>query len=83
MLIYEPTGSARSDASLALNIYNGCSHACKYCYVPSATFTKRGIFNVEVTPRKNILADLEKEAVIRYRRGEGGHVLYFLKIIIA
>jgi len=74
-VIYEPTGSARSDAALALNIYHGCTHACAYCYVPSATFTKRAIFNASVEPRADFLVMLEKDAIARYQRGEGGHVL--------
>ncbi|MFA7177610.1 MAG: radical SAM protein [Smithellaceae bacterium] len=73
--IYEPTGSARSDAALALNIYHGCTHACSYCYAPSATFTKRDVFNTQVLPRANFLKELEKDAIKRFGRGEGGHVL--------
>jgi DNA repair photolyase len=74
-MIYEPTGSARSDAALALNLYHGCTHACAYCYVPSATFTKRPEFNTVVTPRAHLLAELEKDALKRMERGERGHVL--------
>jgi len=36
-VIYEPHGRAREFAPLALNIYNGCSHGCVYCYVPRIT----------------------------------------------
>ena len=36
-VIYEPRGRAREFAPLALNIYNGCSHGCIYCYVPRIT----------------------------------------------
>lgn len=32
--IYEPTGRAREYSPLALNLYRGCTHGCKYCYVP-------------------------------------------------
>jgi DNA repair photolyase len=32
--IYEPQGKAREYSPLALNIYKGCTHGCKYCYVP-------------------------------------------------
>ncbi len=37
--IYEPKGKALEYGSLALNLYNGCSHGCAYCYVPQATHT--------------------------------------------
>jgi DNA repair photolyase len=30
--IYTPSGEAMEYADLALNIYRGCSHGCKYCY---------------------------------------------------
>lgn len=30
--IYEPKGKAREYAALALNVYTGCDHQCKYCY---------------------------------------------------
>jgi DNA repair photolyase len=33
-LVYEPNGKAREYSPLALNIYDGCDHLCKYCYVP-------------------------------------------------
>lgn len=35
MKIYQPSGKAREYSPLALNIYNGCDHGCKYCYVPN------------------------------------------------
>ena len=41
--IYEPKGRAREYGELALNLYSGCRHGCKYCYVPAVlrrkTFT--------------------------------------------
>lgn len=35
MYIYEPKGKAREYGEYALNLYEGCTHGCKYCYVPS------------------------------------------------
>lgn len=32
--IYQPKGRAREYSSLALNLYSGCTHGCRYCYVP-------------------------------------------------
>lgn len=32
--IYKPKGNAGEYADWALNIYTGCTHACKYCYAP-------------------------------------------------
>jgi hypothetical protein len=32
--IYEPQGKAREYSPFAFNVYEGCSHKCKYCYVP-------------------------------------------------
>ena len=39
--IYEPAGKAKEYGELALNLYNGCSHGCSYCYVPAACHTTR------------------------------------------
>jgi len=35
MKVYEPTGRAREYSPLALNYLTGCTHGCKYCYVPA------------------------------------------------
>ncbi len=32
--IYRPKGKAAEYGELALNLYKGCSHGCKYCYCP-------------------------------------------------
>jgi len=36
-IIYEPAGKAAEYSPLSANLYQGCDHACKYCYAPAAT----------------------------------------------
>ena len=61
-VIYEPGGKAREYAPLALNLYTGCTHGCRYCYVPRVLFRGRDEFHTNVEPRKNILVQLERDA---------------------
>jgi len=58
MIIYEPTGKAREYSPLALNVYNGCDHGCRYCYVAKMFFAKR---YDKPTPRKDIITTLKRE----------------------
>jgi len=57
-LIYEPEGKAREYSPLALNIYNGCSHQCSYCYL--RRISKLLSANKPIA-RKNIVAELDKQ----------------------
>ena len=59
-VIYEPKGKAREYSPLAVNIYDGCNHGCKYCYAPMLKRTER---NKYITPRarKNIIKLFEKD----------------------
>src|SRR4030066_687493 len=59
-IIYEPTGKAREYATLAFNLYTGCNHACKYCYAPAIRRMSREEYQNPI-PRRNILADFEKD----------------------
>ena len=59
--IYEPKGKAREYAELACNLYIGCTHGCKYCFAPRTMRKTRKAYTI-VTPRKNILPMLEKDA---------------------
>jgi len=49
--IYEPKGRAREYGALALNLYKGCGHRCRYCYVPEAVKMSREEFS-QPKPRK-------------------------------
>jgi len=63
-IIYEPRGKAREYSALAANLYKGCSHACAYCFAPSATFTDRLVFSQKsyIKPRPGVLGQLEKDS---------------------
>lgn len=61
-IIYEPKGKALEYSPLAINLYNGCDHACKYCYCPGIFRKTLSDWSRESAPRKNILAQLEKSA---------------------
>lgn len=59
-LIYEPAGRAREYASLALNLYTGCTHGCTYCFAPAAMHKDLRTFRL-AQPRADIIANLERE----------------------
>ncbi len=62
MRIYEPRGKAREYSPLALNFKSGCSHGCKYCYVPRMFKRFNSNYNhFEVKANFNLL-ELEKSA---------------------
>lgn len=54
-ILYSPSGRAGEYASkgLACNIYNGCVHGCRYCYVPGISRTPREKFHAQSCPAKN------------------------------
>lgn len=59
-LIYEPQGKAREYSPLALNLYMGCTHGCKYCYVPRCCHKESESYWQKPDPRKAVY-QLEKE----------------------
>ena len=60
--IYTPSGKAREYAHNALNLFNGCSHRCFYCWVPKVRHISREDFAI-VTIREGIIEQLKKDAV--------------------
>jgi len=60
-IIYEPKGRAREYSSLAVNLYRGCSHGCKYCYAPSCLQMDRLTFYSMPQPRTDIIKQLKAD----------------------
>lgn len=73
-LIYEPNGAAAEYADLALNLYSGCGHRCRYCYAPACLRMSRERFG-KPKPRKDVLEKLMKDVVTLIRKGETRPIL--------
>ena len=77
-VIYAPKGKALEYSPLAANLYKGCSHRCRYCYVPGIPPYKfvenpRQAFYSSPSPRADILTSLERDA--RKYRGDKRRIL--------
>lgn len=62
-LIYYPSGRAGEYANkgYAANLFKGCTHDCKYCYVPIFTHAKRDEFHASVTTAPDVLERLKAD----------------------
>jgi len=69
--IYEPKGAAREYGALAVNLFNGCTCGCRYCYVPRMPgFPSREVFRAAATLRRPDILDLiERDAVALQAQG--------------
>ncbi len=63
-LFYSPSGRAGEYANhgYACNLYNGCVHGCRYCYVPACKRTTTLKFHAGVTPQKDVLKRVAHDA---------------------
>lgn len=61
-IIYEPKGNAGEYSRLALNIYKGCIHGCRYCYVPDYSHIDPDKYYSNPNPKKQILTKIERDA---------------------
>lgn len=59
-IIYKPSGKAGEYADYAVNLYNGCSHGCVYCYASMIMHKTKEDF-AKVGQRKNLLENLQKD----------------------
>lgn len=60
-IICESKGGAREYAYLAVNLYTGCPHACRYCYGPSVLHKKRTSFYFNLMPKDEALVRLRQD----------------------
>ena len=78
-VIYEPKGAAREYSELACNLYKGCMHGCKYCYVPGIppwkyNDTGREFFHSQSIPRNDIVRQFEIDCM--KRKGTEKEILF-------
>ena len=63
-IIYQPKGRALEYSLLALNIYKGCEHKCRYCFGPSSLQSKREKYFSAPNPKKDVIKRVQKDAQI-------------------
>jgi DNA repair photolyase len=74
--IYKVKGEAAEYADYALNIYEGCTHRCPYCYVPQVLHkTKEKFFN-SCTERKELDVAVAKQLYIQKMQGKLIHLCF-------
>lgn len=60
-VIYKPKGAALEYSQLAVNLYIGCEHGCKYCFAPACMFKKRQDYTTDIHVRAGVIDKLEKD----------------------
>lgn len=73
-VVYETKGKAREYFELAVNLYNGCTHGCTYCYAPQVAHKSRLEFS-RVQPRKDLIKNLELDCIELEQIGETRPIL--------
>ncbi|MBP5718921.1 MAG: radical SAM protein [Abditibacteriota bacterium] len=74
--IYKPNGAAAEYGDWALNIYDGCPHACPYCYVPLAMHKDRATFHAHCAPCPGIVEETRKQLEKTGMTGQTVHLCF-------
>lgn len=74
-VVYAPRGAAAEYSELAVNLYEGCRHYCKYCYVPKVLHKTPVDFHAYDIPRLKILENLEKDLIAMKAEGDHRRIL--------
>lgn len=74
-VIYQPRGAALEYSPLAVNLYIGCEHGCKYCYAPACMFKSREEWYSKQAIRKDILNLLQKDLIEMAKKKDTRQVL--------
>jgi len=74
-IIYEPRGRALEYAPLAVSLYRGCSHGCRYCFVPASLRITPKEFACSPQPRTDALLKLERDLRMLAGAGDTREVL--------
>lgn len=67
-VIYNPRGRAGEYSKWAINVYNGCTHGCAYCYVPPIMRKSHSEFKAKAFAKVNVVKKLEAD--LRLHREE-------------
>jgi DNA repair photolyase len=59
--IYKPQGRALEYAPLALDVYNGCTHRCKYCYIMTSGKIHVDDYYDDPAPKAALLEKVESD----------------------
>lgn len=73
--IYEPRGAAREYAELALNVYEGCTHGCAYCYAPAVMRKTRDDFT-KCRYRSGLIQALDRQLSRERFEGRTVHLCF-------
>lgn len=75
-VIYQPRGAAREYSELAVNLYKGCPHGCKYCYAPNCLQRNREDFQANYAPRDNVVNLIQRDLIEMRAAGDDRQVLF-------